>query len=210
MKIMEKNSKSREQEAVLAHPIGGQQDFDRKEANLERRRYSLTGRLKAGNRAAATELVDIYYEQIYLFLRRLGHNYHVSEDLTQECFMAAWQHIGQLRDGKALNGWLYRIAINVSRRYWRRHKSNKARSIEGIEVPEHNEAEYNKIGDYEQVGRLKTAVEQLPMRLKQAVVLHYMQHLSIGEAAEAAGVREGTFKSRLNRALNVLRKQVPE
>jgi DNA-directed RNA polymerase specialized sigma24 family protein len=36
-----------------------------------------------------------------------------------------------------------------------------------------------------------------------------MQHLTIAEAAEAAGIREGTFKSRLGRALKILRKQLP-
>ena len=209
-KIVKKNAKSREQEAVFAHPIGRRQDLGRKEADLETRRDSLARRLKAGNRAAAAELVDIYYEQIYLFMRRLGHNCQVSEDLTQESFMAAWQHIGQLRDGKALNGWLYRIAVNVSRGYWRRHKSSKAVSIEDIEVPGSGEVECNKIGDYEQLGQLKNAVGHLPRKLRQAVVLHYMQQLSIGEAAEAAGVREGTFKSRLNRALKALKKQVVE
>ncbi len=126
---MEKNAKLREQEAGFAHPMGRQRDFDRKEADLETRRDSLAGRLKAGNRAAAAELVDIYYEQIYLFMRRLGHNCQVSEDLTQESFMAAWQHIGQLRDEKALNGWLYRIAVNISRLYWRKHKGKEAVSI---------------------------------------------------------------------------------
>ena len=208
-KKVKKNAKSREQEAVFAHPISRQRDFDRKEADLETRRDSLAGRLKAGNRAAAAELVDVYYEQIYLFMRRLGHNCQVSEDLTQESFLAAWQHIGQLRDEKALNGWLYRIAVNVSRVYWRRHKGSKAVSIEGIDVPDSGDAECDKIGDYEQLGRLKNAVWRLPRKLRQAVILHYMQQLSVGEAAEAAGVREGTFKSRLNRALRALRRQMP-
>ena len=124
--------------------------------------------------------------------------------------MAAWQHIGQLREGRALNGWLYRIAINVSRGYWRRHKGSEAVSIEGIEVPDSVESDCKKIVDYEQLGRLKNAVGQLPRKLRQSVVLHYMQQLSICEAAEAAGIREGTFKSRLNRALKSLRNQMPE
>jgi len=175
---------------------------------LEKRRDSLAGRLKAENRAAAAELVDIYYEQIYLFMRRLGHNCQVSEDLTQESFLAAWQHIGQLRDGEALTGWLYRIAGNVSKRYWRRHKGREVAGIEG-DVPESDEAEGEKFGDYEQLGRLKSAIGRLPRKLRQAVVLHYMQQLSIGEAAEAAGIRKGTFKSRLNRALRALRRQMP-
>jgi RNA polymerase sigma-70 factor (ECF subfamily) len=60
----------------------------------------------------------------------------------------------------------------------------------------------------ELLGQVKTAVMKLPIKLRQAVVLHYMQHLSIAESADAAGVREGTLKSRLNRALKVLEKQI--
>ena len=145
-----------------------------------------------------------------MFLRRLGHDRQISEDLTQESFLQAWQHISQLRNGKALNSWLYRIASNVSKLYWRIHKGRETTSIEGMgtDVAESSEGVCDRIGRYEQLGRLKNAVAHLPGKLRQAVVLHYMQHLTIAEAAEAAGVREGTFKSRLNRALETLRKQI--
>jgi RNA polymerase sigma factor (sigma-70 family) len=175
----------------------------------EQRQNSLAARLIAGNRATAAELVDIYYEQIYVFFRRLGHSCQASEDLTQESFLHAWQHIGQLRSGKTLNSWMYRIAGNLSRLYWRRHKLTKAVSIEEIDVPDGGgDPELDRTGNSEQLGRLKNAVAMLPVKARQAVVLHYMQNLTIIEAAEAAGVRQGTFKSRLNRALKILRKQV--
>ena len=174
----------------------------------EQRQNSLAARLRAGNRAAAAELVDIYYQQLYVFFRRLGHSCQVSEDLTQECFIAAWQHIGQLRSESTLNSWMYRIAGNVSKVYWRRHETSKAVSMEGVDVPDGGESESEKTGHSEEVGRLKNAVEELPMKLRQAVILHYMQHLTIVEAADAAGVRCGTFKSRLNKALRILKKQM--
>ena len=207
---MAKKSKLTEQNTGFAHPISGQVDADKKEKYLEELRDSLAGRLRDGDHAAADEFVDMYNEQIFLFMRRLGHGRQVSEDLTQESFLQAWQHISQLRNGKALNGWLYRIASNVSKLYWRKHKGREMASIEGvgIDVPENSEAGCDIVGHYEQLGRLKNAVAYLPGKLRQTVVLHYMQHLTIAEAAEAAGVREGTFKSRLNRALETLRKQV--
>jgi len=181
---------------------------ERIQQHLENEQDSLAARLMAGEHAAAAELVDRYYEQIYLFMRRLGHDHQVSEDLTQETFFRAWHHIGQLRDGKALNSWLYRIAGNVSKLYWRKHKGRKTASIEKIDVPDGSKAQHDKIEYYEQLGHLKNAIERLPWKLKQTIVLHYLQHLSIAKAAEAAGVREGTFKSRLNRALRILRKHV--
>ena len=207
---MAKKSKLTKQMAGFAHPISGPADVKRKEKNLEELRDSLAARLRTGDRVAAGEFVDMYHEQIYLFMRRLGHDRQISEDLTQESFLQAWQHISQLRNGKALNSWLYRIASNISKLYWRRHQGREMASIEGvgIDMPESSEAVCDRSGRYEQLGRLKYAVAHLPGKLRQVVVLHYMQHLTIAEAAKAAGVREGTFKSRLNRALETLRKQV--
>ena len=205
---MAKKAELTEQKTDLAHLKNKQSSPKRMQEHLEDRQGSLAARLMAGEHAAAAELVDRYYEQIYLFMRRLGHDRQVSEDLTQETFFRAWHHIGQLRNDKALNAWLYRIAGNVSKLYWRKHKGRETASIEKIDVPDGSKAQHDKIEYYEQLGHLKNAIERLPWKLRQTIVLHYMQHLSIAKAAEAAGVREGTFKSRLNRALRILRKHV--
>src|SRR4030043_184250 len=124
----------------------------------EQRQNSLAARLRAANPAAAAELVDIYYQQLYTFFRRLGHSCQASEDLTQECFIAAWQHIGQLRNGSMLNSWIYGIAGNISKVYWRSHKADKAVNLDGFDVPDGGELESEKSGRSEQVGRLKNAV----------------------------------------------------
>ncbi len=205
---MEKNTKSTEQKVGLAHPKGQHDDAAKREERLEERRDSLAVRLRTGDRSAAAELVDMHYEQIYVYMRGLGHDRQVSEDLTQETFLQAWRHIGQLRDGKALNGWLYRIAGNVSRLYWRKRKGKEPTYIKRIDALEDSEVEHDKISRDEEVGQLKDAVARLPWKFRQTIVLHYMGHLTIAQAAEAAGVRQGTFKSRLNRALNILREQV--
>ncbi|MDD5326791.1 MAG: RNA polymerase sigma factor [Phycisphaerae bacterium] len=203
-----KNVKFKEQQAGFAHHIDWQQGLGSTMEYSEQMSNSLAARLRAGNRAAAAELVDIYYRQIYIFMRRLGHDSQTSEDLTQDSFIHAWQHISQLKSGKTLNGWMYQIAANVSRLYWRRHKGGGAVNIDGMDLPAGGESGNDKTANSEQVSRLKKAVAELPVKLKQAVVLHYLQHLTIAEAAEAVGVRNGTFKSRLNRALETLRSQV--
>ena len=167
---------------------------------------SLVARLNAGNSDAADELVDSYYEQIYLLMRRLGHGHQVSEDLTQECFLQAWQHIGQLRSSKALKGWMYRIAVNISKQYFRRYKEKN--SIGNTDEIQPIEDCQNKLENYEQLCLLKDALDMLPGKLKETIILHYIQHLTINEAAKAVGVANGTFKSRLNRALKKLRKQL--
>jgi len=113
---MLKKPKSPEHEAESAHRIDKQPSIDTKDDELEDVQDWLAERLREGDRAAAARLVEMYYQPIFLYMRRLGHDRQESEDLTQESFLNAWYHIGQLKDGKALASWLYRIASNVSRR----------------------------------------------------------------------------------------------
>ncbi len=169
---------------------------------------TLATRLQAGERKAAVEFIDKYYERIYLYMRRLGHSSEVSEDLTQECFLQAWRHIGQLRSGRALKSWLYHIAGNISKLYWRKHGASSAVSLADVDIEASGEDGSSLIEHNEQLVRLRDAVGRLPFKLKQIVILHYMQHLTIGESSDALGIRKGTFKSRLNRALKALRKEV--
>ena len=205
---MEKKAKLAEQKADLTYLKNTQRNLDSDKEYHRRKRDSLAARLRSGDRAAAAELVDEYYQQIYLYMRRLGHDQQVSEDLTQESFFNAWHHIGQLKDGKALNGWIYRIASNVSKLHWRKHKHKEVIGIEGLEMPQSAKGEHEKMEHNEQVEQLNDAVERLPMKLRETIILHYMHHLTIADATEAAGLNQGTFKSRLNRALKNLRKEI--
>ena len=71
-----------------------------------------------------------------------------------------------------------------------------------------DKGEPEKMEHNEQLEHLKDAVERLPIKLRETITLHYMQQLTIAEAAEAVGLNQGTFKSRLNRALKTLRKEI--
>ena len=207
---MQKDAQAMEQNEGVAHltprqvtAVGDRPTFAQDDATL-------AARLSKGERTAAEELVNRYYERIYLFMRAVGHNRQTSEDLTQEAFLRAWYHIGQLRDGKALNGWLFRIASNASKLYYRRHQDRAAVDLDSIEPSAGGVEGSQRAGDREQMSRLHEAVARLPWKLRQAIVLHYMEQLTISEAADAAGIRPGTLKSRLNRGLEALRSQVTD
>jgi RNA polymerase sigma-70 factor (ECF subfamily) len=175
-KMTKKGAKLTEQKVESVYLTSDQGYSDTYKVHPDQKRQSLVARLRAGDRAAAAELVDEYYEQIYLFMRKLGHDRQVSEDLTQESFFNA--------------------------------KHKEVVGIEIVDVPGSSQSEYDKVRRYEQLEQLKTAVARLPVKLRQTIVLHYMQQLTIAKAAEAMGVKEGTFKSRLNRALKALRRNV--
>ena len=199
----EKKLKFGEQQGAQAHPYnrmaaGGNED------NVQSQAGSLAQRLQGGDHRAAEELIDLYYKQIYLFMRRMGHSCDTSEDLTQDCFLQVWNHIGRLRDDRALNTWIYRIAANISRHYCRRHKSEI--DINDFNIAAANPNATETIEENEQLCQLRFAVLKLPRKLKEVVILHYLQRFSIVDSAEILELREGTVKSRLGRAIKALKK----
>ncbi|MDY0357571.1 MAG: RNA polymerase sigma factor [Sedimentisphaerales bacterium] len=192
----------------MAHPSGQKVVPLHGERTADQDESSLAQRLRHGDRTAAETLVERYHERIYVFMRSVGHDRQTSEDLVQETFMQVWRHIGQLREDRALTSWLFRIAANVSRLYWRRHRHAEPVCIDEV-APAQDEADgAQQAGERELFAGLHQAVGRLPWKLRQAVVLHYMDQLTIAEAAQVAQVREGTLKSRLNRALESLRKEI--
>ena len=204
MQKKRKNIEFTEHSGDFAHLNSEWTKSEQKDEHLETSLKSLSERLKAGDNSVAGEFVDLFYKQIFLFFRRLGHSTDVSEDLTQVCFIKAWQHIGQLRDDNALESWMYHIASNTSKLYWRRHKNN-TENIENFDIADDGITSHDRTEKIEQLIKLKKAVAALPFKLRQTIVLHYMQYLTIAQAAQAAGIRIGTFKSRLSRALKRLK-----
>jgi RNA polymerase sigma-70 factor (ECF subfamily) len=205
-------------ELTEPHPPG-QYPFQQQETgvpessqDLAQVQAGIAERLQAGDPCAAEELTERYYQRIYLYMRELGHSRETSEDLTQEAFFRAWQHIAQLRSGRALSAWLFRIASNVSCEFWRKQHRRDTVTSENLNliVPELSIGRGQDVqaGRLEELKRVLAAVGDLSWKLRQAVVLHYLQGFTISEAAEAAGIKEGTFKSRLNRALEALRQNL--
>jgi len=206
--MAEGNQIATEQKDPLRRPMDVQDDPPEAE-QAGRVASDLVRRLRRGERTAAEELVDRFNQRIYVYLRQLGHSPETSEDLTQEVFLKAWYHLGQLRDGGALAGWLFRIAHNVSSQHRRRRSGREAGVQEALqyraEDQERRAAQVDPVAHMDQLRLLQRAVEGLPWKVRQTVVLHYLQGFPISAAARVIGVREGTFKSRLNRALVLLR-----
>src|SRR5207244_7362280 len=66
--------------------------------------------------------------RVYRFALRLTHDPHAAEDLTQETFLRAWSQFRHLREPRAAQVWLFRIAVNVWRDQVRRGRSRIARA----------------------------------------------------------------------------------
>ncbi len=129
-----------------------------------------------------------------------------AEDVAQEVFVAAWRALPGLRDPSRFGPWLHRIALNRCRSAVRR--SGRVR-----EIPLGPAAEATpSMTDFRAAVEARTVVgpvfRRLPDDARSLLALHYAAGLSIRECGEVLGVPEGTAKSRLNAALEALRREI--
>lgn len=129
-------------------------------------------------------------------------NVQDAEDAMQDTFLKAWKAMEQFekRNGAGEKTWLMRIAINVCRDYRRAkwfRKVDLQKSLEDLP------ARYISVADRDV--SLTMDVMRLPEKLKQVVIMHYYQELTLREVAEVLNVAPSTVHHRLKQAQERLR-----
>lgn len=164
----------------------------------------LVWRLRRGDPAACRELIRRHHASVYGYLRRLGADSRLAEDLTQETYARAWQAIRTLRKTASLRSWLLTIARN---QFFQQARSAGPATVTPEDLAEQADdrpgAETVLVDD-ERDRRLRRAVLRLDPALREAIALHYFQGLSLRQTGTVLGVPGGTVKSRVNRALGLL------
>lgn len=129
-----------------------------------------------------------------LALARMA-NVHDAEDVYQDVFLRYFRHEAELATDEHRRAWLIRCTINRTKSAltapWRR-RTIPLEAIAELGVAEENRAVY-------------AAVLALPQKYRTAVHLHYFEGYSVAEIADQLGCAEGTVKSRLHRAREMLR-----
>ena len=164
-------------------------------------------RCQQGDRDAFRVLVERYGNVLYGTAYLMTRNHAIAEEMVQEGLVLAWRGIGGFRGG-SLKSWLARVLVN-------RVISEKRRAVaptiplDDLEFWEPPSGEADDPAAMTAVRleqqRIRGVLRQLPEDARQVVVLRFFAELSVAETAAALGVREGTVKSRLSRALDRLR-----
>jgi RNA polymerase sigma-70 factor (ECF subfamily) len=166
-------------------------------------------RAQAGEREAFEMLVERHATEIYRLAAAIVGEVD-ARDVTQDAFIQAWTSLPRLRQADAFAPWLRRICVNGSRNWLRSQKRRPSSSLDADASLTANlaDAAHDFRGGVEARMVLEPAFEGLTPDQRAVLALHYSMGYSIAEAADALGVRVGTAKSRLNAALNVLRRAV--
>jgi RNA polymerase sigma factor (sigma-70 family) len=142
-------------------------------------------------------IFDRHFDAVHGYARRrLGRT--LAEEIASETFMHAFDRRGSFDRSRAdARPWLFGIAANLMRRHWRTER-RRLDALARLEAPGND-------GAADEREHLVDALDSLPAREREALLLFALADLSYDQIAEALDVPIGTVRSRLARARNRVR-----
>jgi RNA polymerase sigma-70 factor (ECF subfamily) len=154
---------------------------------------------RSGDRGAFVELIRRRQSPIRNLMRRCCSDAALADDLAQQVFLKVWLSIRMLRQPKAFNTWLKRLAINVWLQHLRKNDALRgSNELTEAHLPQH---------DSTSVGMdLDSALATLPAAVRLCVVLAYNEGMSHREIANLTKLPPGTVKSHIRRGTKRIQK----
>jgi len=161
--------------------------------------------IRAGDTAAAEEMVERTYSAVFASLYRLCGDRDLAADLTQETYQKAWAALKGFDGRSQLFTWLYRIAYTTFLNHIRRpRRMTSLDEPESFDVRDETPLADEQLSDAEEAGRLRAAVMQLPEDLRFTVTAHFWGDLPVKEIAGIENITTVAIRKRLHRAFSLL------
>jgi RNA polymerase sigma-70 factor, ECF subfamily len=164
-------------------------------------------------------LVKRHRPRIFRFLLASLRDREAAENLTQDCFVRAYRARGQFRGAANVGTWLMQIAANLLRnhqgsgrlKFWRRALRSDV-DFAGLcdWVPDRHGSPEELALAREQVQAIWKAVACLSEKQRMVFLLRFVEDLDLLEIAAITGMKEGTVKTHLFRALHAVRARLEE
>jgi RNA polymerase sigma-70 factor, ECF subfamily len=192
------------------HPALDHEAAAPRETRLRSEDLELVSALLARDRKAAAEFVSRYTDRIYAYIcARLLPRKDLAEDLVQEVFLLAWEHLSEFRGQGSLEAWLLGIARHkVGDHYRERLRKLISLDEESEEVPEGAVLpEWDENLDQERLReRTRRAMAVLPEHYRLALRWRYWEKSSAQEMAARTGKTEKAVERLLARARSQFRR----
>lgn len=135
------------------------------------------------------------WDRVYRPLAVTLRDHELARESVDEAMVRAFQSWSKIRTYENPVGWVYRVALNYARnrlrRRWREVPWSSVEPTWEMRTPNPD---------------LMEALQKLPLRQREVVVLRFLFDWSVSDVGEAMGIPDGTVKSRLHRAVAELRK----
>ncbi len=150
---------------------------------------------------AFEELLDRNKAMVYSVFWNALRNRGVAEELMQEVFLGLHQNMEHMESAEHAKNWLRRTAANRAIDELRRLRYRKGPSLEEVAEPSAETVEIDPLLGAE----LRRQLERLPAEARVLTILRYQEDMQPMEIAEKLQLPVNTVKSRLHRALRLLR-----
>ena len=167
---------------------------------------TLIERLMNGDNHAADILIERHKSALFAFIMRMLGDHDTAEDVFQETWIRAIKSIKSFRGKSKFSTWLISIAMNRCRDVLR---AKGRRTFEPIEDYADTLGKDPSVDPYKLLAaeRVRNMLEDLPLKMKEVMVLRYYHDLSDDEIAKISGCPVGTVRSRIHRASALFRKK---
>ena len=162
-------------------------------------------------------VVEQHWPRIYRYAYAALHDADEAQSVAQDCFVRAYRARSQFRGESTLATWLIQIAVNLVRdrirtrrlQFW---KTVSARSVEvgeaGRWLSDRAPTPEAQASTRQQVAEVWKAVDSLSSRQRTVFLLRFVEGMDLAEIAEVTGIKQGTAKAHLFRALSAVRQRV--
>jgi len=169
----------------------------------------ILSRCLKGETEAFSQIIDAYKQPLFrLVYRWVGHP-DTAEEILQDVFLKAFRQIKNFRGESKFSTWLFQIALNRCRDFYRSRRNKPEESL-SLERPleDGGPREDEKLGTQEEADRLRRALASLPPIYREAVSLRSLSEMSNEEISQATGESLSNVKMRVARGLIKLRKNL--
>lgn len=165
---------------------------------------SLIKRAAKGKREAQHTLFEIHAPKMLSVCRYYIKDIQHAESVMLNGFFKAFTNLKQFNNEGSFEGWLRRIMVRASISFLRQQKHIEF-SVEEVTIPQNHS---NNINTEIEVAQIQQLIDELPEGYKMVFVMYAIEGYKHHEIAEILNVSEGTSKSQLFKARQMLQKKI--
>jgi RNA polymerase sigma-70 factor, ECF subfamily len=169
-----------------------------------------------GKKSSFEELMKKYNKKIFGFIYRMVRDEEVAVELTQDFFIKIYNVMAKYNFQYKFSTWAYRICYNLVIDYVRKHQT-QVDSLDDDSVSQRQmmaSENYESEDGFVQLAREEMnqfvwkAVDNIPLKYKELILLRYLQGLKYDEIAEVTALPVGTVKNRIFKAKEILKMEM--
>lgn len=165
-----------------------------------------------GDAEAYRILVERYQKPIFNLMYRMTGSYTDATDLAQEAFIKAYDKLDKFKKGRKFFPWLYAVSANHAKNFLRKNTKYQSTRVEFVENVHQDAAggsgarQEDRLVEKLDYRHLHKALGRMPEDYREAVVLRYLEEMSMRDIADALNLSVSGAKMRVRRGVEKLRK----